>query len=65
MSITNKDFFYCYDKNLKNYMSGLGFQYITTARSVKNNKQFWLFFVTDELQQEIDNWNERKKENPA
>jgi len=39
----NKEYFYCYTRELKDHLKKCGFSYITTARALSNNKQFWLF----------------------
>jgi hypothetical protein len=45
----NSQFFYCYDKSLKNFLVYNGLRYITKAISIKDNLVFYLFFQTDEL----------------
>lgn len=45
----NKEYFYCYTNDLKNYFKSKGFNYITTAKALSNNKQFWLFERDDRL----------------
>ncbi len=63
MNIDKDDFFFCYDKNMRDFLASYGFQYITTARSIKNNSQFWLFVKSNKLQNAIGEFTIRK--NPA
>jgi len=51
----NKDYFYCYTKALRDHLKSKGFNYITTAKAISNDKQFWLFERTNELMREYYN----------
>ncbi|EHL78970.1 hypothetical protein [Bacillus smithii] len=55
-----KGYFFVYDRNLKNHLSESGFRFITHARSIKDNREFWLFTISNELQESIKEFNERK-----
>lgn len=48
-----KGYFFVYDRNLKNHLSNEGFKFITHAKSIKDNREFWLFAITDKLQESI------------
>lgn len=55
-----KGYFFVYDRNLKNHLSNEGFKFITHALSIKDNKEFWLFAITDKLQESVKEFKERK-----
>ena len=41
--LTHKDFFYCYDRKLKDYLTENGVRFIMTAYSISNQHQFFLY----------------------
>ncbi|MED0717438.1 hypothetical protein [Aeribacillus composti] len=52
-----KNYFFCYDKRLADFLRyEKGFSYITKARSVKNGFIFYLFEKSESLQDSIDEW---------
>lgn len=55
--MSKSDLFFVYDKRLSNYLTLKGHKYITHARSIKDNREFWLFHVNKELQKSIDEFN--------
>lgn len=48
MELTKDLLFFCYDFSLKNRLKANGIRFITTAVS-NDNKRFWLYFRTDEV----------------
>jgi hypothetical protein len=52
MQLSKKDLFFCYDLGLKNIMRKNNIEYITTALT-NNNKRFWLYFRTNEVNELI------------
>ncbi|GGJ77136.1 hypothetical protein GGR02_003024 [Anoxybacillus voinovskiensis] len=52
-----KEYFFCYDQRLADFLRyEKNIEYITKARSVKNNFIFYLFEKSDLLQTAIDEW---------
>jgi len=45
----NTNYFYCYTSDLKDFLKSKGLNYITTAKALSNDKQFWLFKRSDKL----------------
>lgn len=44
-----QEYFYCYTRGLKDYLKSFGFEYITTAKAISTNRQFWLFERSEKL----------------
>lgn len=51
--LSGKDFFYCYDYNLSDYLSNNGIRYITKAISSQSYKTYRMYLITDELDRAI------------
>lgn len=60
--LTSKDFYYCYNKSKKDYLIKIGIRHITIAKSVKDDKVFWLYQKTDELLNALDEYREHFKD---
>ncbi len=52
------DFFYAYDLGLVKYLRKKGFRYISKQRHPVTNNEFAIFVITEDIQAEIDKWNE-------
>ncbi|TDL34557.1 hypothetical protein E2R51_02245 [Jeotgalibacillus sp. S-D1] len=48
-----KDFFFCYNGTLANFLRNSGMQHITVAQDPITKKVFSLFEINDELQMKI------------
>lgn len=60
----NLDFFYCYDRKLKNFLiANKDNKPITYALHPKTKSEFWLFLITDELQKGIAAYKTKGKTN--
>ncbi|MEK4884897.1 hypothetical protein NST81_09385 [Bacillus sp. FSL W8-0223] len=55
--MNKSDLFFVYDQRLSNYLILKGHEYITHARTVKDNREFWLFSINKELQKSVDEFN--------
>lgn len=55
-----KDYFYCYDIELFDYLDKAGFKFIVKARHYKDYKLFSLFERSDEFNEVLDQWNNIK-----
>lgn len=56
-NLTNKDFFFCYDKKLSIFLHKKGFRYITVARN-DNDMRFWMYQKSYILNKTIhEYWN--------
>lgn len=54
MQHTQEDrYFYCYNKNVSQYLLNKGFRYIHIAREIKTGNIFSLYKVTDDLSQAL------------
>jgi len=60
MKITNKDFFFCYNKKLSDFLTENGIKYITIAIEPKSKRQFSLYFINEQLQQLIKEYKQQK-----
>ena len=54
--LSNKDFFFCYDRKLSYWLVKNGCHFITRALSVKDGSEFALFEKTDKLKQLLEQW---------
>lgn len=54
--MTKKDFFYCYDKNLYQFIKQKGVPYITKARRLDNLCIFTMYEHNDELTKAINEY---------
>lgn len=52
----NKQFFFCYNKDLAKHLTNNNFRYITIAKEPKNLKTFTLFYRSEELENELTNY---------
>jgi hypothetical protein len=59
MQLQSTDFFYCYSKQVSDYLTSLGINKITVAREPKSNRLFSLYYQSDELKQALTKYNER------
>ena len=58
----NKEFFYCYDKEMMRYLRyEKGFIYNCTGLNKNSMDQFWQFNSTDELRESVNEFLESKK----
>lgn len=59
--LTQKDFFFCYDRTLMLYLKSRGFYFITCCRHEISNNKFWLFHKTKELENALSDKNKQNK----
>lgn len=59
--VTGKDFFYCYNYKLNNYLQSNGFKYVTRAINTDNHKVFNMYYVTDQLSNAINSYKQMNK----
>lgn len=52
----NNKLYYCYNKQLAQYLKRNGFRYVLKARDIKNHKIFTCFDWTEELKKAIDEY---------
>ncbi|WP_042346070.1 hypothetical protein [Bacillus massiliigorillae] len=56
--MNNKDFFFCYNRKVYNYLTKLkNIEYITIAKNPSTDNIFTLFMKSDELQKALDEYN--------
>lgn len=48
------NYFFCYDGNMMRQLQNKGIRYITRALTVDKLQKFWLYAITDEFQQALD-----------
>lgn len=63
MTLTSKDFFYCYNKDLAMKIKGEGIPVLTIAENIKTGKLFSMFQKSARLQKVIDNYIEETESN--
>ncbi len=51
-----QDYFYCYNKNLQNYLKLKGIRYVVKARTLASKAIFTLYEQTDELTHAINEY---------
>lgn len=51
-----KNYFFCYNKTVSDFMRTKGIHHITVAMDVKTKKIFSLFEITNEFQQALDEY---------
>jgi hypothetical protein len=54
-----KDFFYCYNINVSNFLTSKGISFIHIAREPKSNKLYSLYLKTNQLQAALKEYNNR------
>lgn len=59
--MNKEDFFYCYNKNLSNFLRFKGFRYIHMAKEIKTGNIFSLYQRTEELSQAIKEYQSLNK----
>ncbi|MCY9007166.1 hypothetical protein [Peribacillus frigoritolerans] len=60
--MSNKDFFFCYDKKLFRYIKDVkGLDYITIAKNPTTDKTFSMFMKSDQLQNAINEYKSLHK----
>ncbi|MDN3956210.1 hypothetical protein [Sporolactobacillus laevolacticus] len=57
----NSQFFYCYDKELKNFLLSNGLRYITHAISIRDHMGFYMFWQSEELTKLITEFKQQKE----
>lgn len=61
--LTNKDFFFCYNRDVYYYLTNNGVEFITIAREPKDNKMFSLFYRSEKVERLLENYYQEKKVN--
>jgi len=61
--LSNKDFFFCYNRDIYFYLTENNIDFITIAREPKNNRMFSLFYRSDKVEELLKNYNLEKKVN--
>jgi hypothetical protein len=56
MRFDNGQFFYCYDKGLFQLFKENNIKYITTAKHLRTDQQFWMYFRTPEVNEIVSKW---------
>lgn len=56
--MTSKDFFFCYSKQLADYLKQQGFSLITIGRNVNTNTIYSMFLKSESLNHAIDEYRE-------
>lgn len=59
--LTNKDFFFCYNRDIYFYLIQNGLDFITIAKEPKNDKMFSLFYRSDKLESLLSEYNNSEK----
>jgi hypothetical protein len=49
-------FFYCYDWKMAEYLKNNGHRFITHARHIKTNKEFFQYEFSDQLKRDIEKY---------
>lgn len=56
------EYFFCYSKGLKNWISNNNVSHITKAKAISNDKEFWLFEQSEELAELVTEYEANKEE---
>ncbi|MFV2046877.1 hypothetical protein CJ195_21855 [Bacillus sp. UMB0899] len=59
--MNNKNFFFCYNKAVSDFLKDKGVQFITVAIEPKSQKMFSLYQVDDNLQQALNEYKQQNK----
>lgn len=59
--LKDNQFFYCYDKELKNYLCQHGLRFITHAISIRDHMNFYQFWQSEELTRLIADFTKQRK----
>lgn len=52
--MSQKNFFFCYNKRVSDHLEASGIEWITVAKDLKTNKIFSLYVINKDLQQALD-----------
>lgn len=58
--MNNKDYFFCYNKRVSDFLKTKGIYHITVAQDPKTKKIFSLFEITHNLQRALDEYKQSK-----
>lgn len=47
--LTNKDFYFCYDRKLSKALKKKGFNFLAHANAMSSGKEFWLYHRSPEF----------------
>lgn len=56
----NKNYFFCYNKRVSDFLKTKGIYHITVAQDPKTKKIFSLFEITTDLQQALNEYKQSK-----
>lgn len=56
-----QQYFFCYSKGLKNWISNNNVSHITKAKAISNDKEFWLFEQSEELAELVTEYEANKE----
>jgi hypothetical protein len=59
----NKDFFFCYSKELHNHIQRQGVNYVCAARHETTYKKFWLYIRSERLNKALAEYTQLNKVN--
>lgn len=57
-----QQYFFCYSKGLKNWISNNQVSHITKAKAISNDKEFWLYEQSEELSELVAEYEKNKVE---
>ena len=58
--MNKKDYFFCYNKRVSDYLTSKGIQYITIANEMRSNRIFSLYEVNEQLQTALQEYKSIK-----
>ena len=61
----NRQYFFCYNIELADYLKQEEFEVVTKAKAISTDNIFWMFEVTDELDEAIQDYKSKSKKKIA
>ncbi|MGG3845576.1 hypothetical protein [Aeribacillus composti] len=60
--MNNRNYFFCYNKNVSDFLKSKGIEFITVAIHPKTKKMFSLYKIDDILQKALNEYKEKNHE---
>ena len=59
--MNNRNYFFCYNKKVSDFLKSKGIEYITVAIEPKSKRFFSLYYIDDKLKKSLQEYKEYKE----
>lgn len=60
--MNNRNYFFCYNKKVSDFLKSKGIEYITVAIEPKSQRFFSLYYIDDKLKKSLQEYKEYKQQ---